>query len=137
MCSSGTTSFAQMIQRSTCSRSEGKRRVWRIERTAHDLMRTNSSWCLSVGVFASQWNWLSCIDCVTADKGSKMNSEVYSAMLSAHIQSDAPNTLQMNSISEAYLESSPRFFKAKNLFCNGHVSHPSPISCISPPWRQY
>ncbi len=76
--------------------SDGKRRVWRRKGTAHDPKHTTSSvkhgggsvmaWaCMA----ASGTGSLVFIDDVTADKSSRMNSEVFRAILSAHIQPNA------------------------------------------------
>ena len=76
--------------------NDGKRRVWRREGTAHDPKHTTSSvkhgggsvmaWaCMAANGTGS----LVFIDDVTADKSSRMNSEVFRAILSAHIQPNA------------------------------------------------
>uniref|UniRef100_A0A8C5LNK9 Transposase n=1 Tax=Leptobrachium leishanense TaxID=445787 RepID=A0A8C5LNK9_9ANUR len=76
--------------------SDGKRRVWRRKGTAHDPKHTTSSvkhgggsvmaWaCMAANGTGS----LVFIDDVTADKSSRMNSEVFRAILSAHIQPNA------------------------------------------------
>uniref|UniRef100_A0A8C5QBF4 Transposase n=1 Tax=Leptobrachium leishanense TaxID=445787 RepID=A0A8C5QBF4_9ANUR len=76
--------------------SDGKRRVWRKKGTAHDPKHTTSSvkhgggsviaWaCMAANGTGS----LVFIDDVTADKRSRMNSEVFRAILSAHIQPNA------------------------------------------------
>ena len=76
--------------------NDGKRRVWRRKGTAHDPKHTTSSvkhgggsvmaWaCMAANGTGS----LVFIDDVTADKSSRMNSEVFWAILSAHIQPNA------------------------------------------------
>ena len=56
------------------------------------------------------------IDDVTADKSSRMNSEVFRAMLSAHIQANVSELIgrhfavQMDNDPEAYCESNQRVF---------------------------
>uniref|UniRef100_A0A8C5MV28 Transposase Tc1-like domain-containing protein n=1 Tax=Leptobrachium leishanense TaxID=445787 RepID=A0A8C5MV28_9ANUR len=73
-----------------------KRRVWRRKGTAHDPKHTTSSvkhgggsvmaWaCMAANGTGS----LVVIDDVTADKSRRMNSEVFRAILSAHIQPNA------------------------------------------------
>ena len=73
--------------------NDGKRRIWRRKGTAHDPKHTTSSvkdgggsvmaWaCMAANGTGS----LVFIDDVTADKSSRMNSEVFQAILSAHIQ---------------------------------------------------
>ncbi len=79
--------------------SDEKRRVWRRKGTAHDPKHTSSSvkhgggsvmaWaCMA----ASGTGSLVFIDDVTADKSSRINSEVFRAIISVHIQ---PNTSEL------------------------------------------
>uniref|UniRef100_A0A8C5MJ28 Transposase n=1 Tax=Leptobrachium leishanense TaxID=445787 RepID=A0A8C5MJ28_9ANUR len=75
--------------------SDGKSRVWRRKGTAHDPMHTTSSVkhgggsvMASACMAANGTGSLVFID-VTADKSSRMNSEVFRAILSAHIQPNA------------------------------------------------
>ena len=59
------------------------------------------------------------IDDVTADKSSRMNSEVFRAILSAHIQPNASEligrrfTVQMDNDPEQTAKATKEFFKAK------------------------
>ena len=97
--------------------NDGKRRVWRRKGTAHDPKHTTSSvkhgggsvmvWaCMAANGTGS----LVFIDDVTADKSSRMNSEVFRAILSAHIQPNASEWTMNRSI----LQKQPKsFFKAK------------------------
>ncbi len=64
------------------------------------------------------------IDDVTADKSSRMNSEVFRAILSAHIQPNASEligrrfTVQMdNDRPKAYCKSNQRVFEGKEVDC--------------------
>ena len=79
--------------------SDGKRRAWRRKGTAHDPKHTTSSvkhgggsvmaWaCMAANGTGS----LVFIDDVTANKSNRMNSEVFRAISSAHIQ---PNALEL------------------------------------------
>ncbi len=71
--------------------SDGKRRVWRRKGTAHDPKHTTSS-VKHGGGSVMAWAYMAAsgtgslvfIDDVTADKSSRMNSEVFRAILSAH-----------------------------------------------------
>ncbi len=106
--------------------SDGKRRVWRRKGTAHDPKHTTSSvkhgggsvmaWaCMA----ASGTGSLVFIDDVTADKSSRMNSEVFRAILSAHIQPNASEligrrfTLQMDSDPKHTAKATKEFLKGK------------------------
>ncbi len=110
--------------------SDGKRRVWRRKGTAHDPKHTTSSvkhgggsvmaWaCMA----ASGTGSLVFIDDVTADKSSRMNSEVFRAILSAHIQPNAFRThwTALHSADgqwpKAYCKSNQRVFEGKEVDC--------------------
>ncbi len=109
--------------------SDGKRRVWRRKGTAHDPKHTTSSvkhgggsvmaWaCMA----ASGTGSLVFIDDVTADKSSRMNSEVFRAILSAHIQPNASEligrrfTVQMDN-GPKHCKSNQRVFEGKEVDC--------------------
>ena len=76
--------------------SNGKRRVWRRKGTAHDPKHTTSS-VKHVGGSVMAWPCMAAngtgslvfIDDVAADRSSRMNSEVFWAILSAHIKPNA------------------------------------------------
>uniref|UniRef100_A0AAX7V033 Transposase Tc1-like domain-containing protein n=1 Tax=Astatotilapia calliptera TaxID=8154 RepID=A0AAX7V033_ASTCA len=76
--------------------SDGKTRVWRTKGTAHDPKHTTSS-VKHGGVSVMAWACMAAsrtgsfvfIDDVTVDKSSTMNSEVFQAIKSAHIQPNA------------------------------------------------
>ncbi len=106
--------------------SDGKRRVWRRKGTAHDPKHTTSSvkhgggsvmaWaCMA----ASGTGSLVFIDDVTADKSSRMNSEVFRAILSAHIQPNASEligrrfTVQMDNDPKRTAKATKEFLKGK------------------------
>ncbi len=106
--------------------SDGKRRVWRRKGTAHDPKHTTSSvkhgggsvtaWaCMA----ASGTGSLVFIDDVTADKSSRMNSEVFRAILSAHIQPNASEligrrfTVQMDNDTKHTAKATKEFLKGK------------------------
>ncbi len=110
--------------------SDGKRRVWRRKGTAHDPKHTISSvkhgggsvmaWaCMA----ASGTGSLVFIDDVTADKSSRMNSEVFRAILSAHIQPNASEligrrfTVQMDNDPKSNCKSNQRVFEGKEVDC--------------------
>ncbi len=110
--------------------SDGKRRVWRRKGTAHDPKHTTSSvkhgggsvmaWaCMA----ASGTGYLVFIDDVTADKSSRMNSEVFRAILSAHIQPNASELIgrALHSADgqwpKAYCKSNQRVFEGKEVDC--------------------
>ncbi len=102
--------------------SDGKRRVWRRKGTAHDPKHTTSSvkhgggsvmaWaCMA----ASGTGSLVFIDDVTADKSSRMNSEVFRAILSAHIQPNASELIDGASqcrwtMTQSILQKQPKSF---------------------------
>ncbi len=106
--------------------SDGKRRVWRRKGTAHDPKHTTSSvkhgggsvmaWaCMA----ASGTGSLVFIDDVTADKSSRMNSEVFRVILSAHIQPNASEligrrfTVQMENDPKHTAKATKEFLKGK------------------------
>ncbi len=106
--------------------SDGKRRVWRRKGTAHDPKHTTSSvkhgggsvmaWaCMA----ASGTGSLVFIDDVTADKSSRMNSEVFRAISSAHIQPNASEligwrfTVQMDNDPKHTAKATKEFLKGK------------------------
>uniref|UniRef100_A0A8C5Q2J1 Transposase Tc1-like domain-containing protein n=1 Tax=Leptobrachium leishanense TaxID=445787 RepID=A0A8C5Q2J1_9ANUR len=76
--------------------SDGKRKVWRRKGTAHDPKHTTSS-VKHGGGSVMAWACMAAngtgshvfIDDVTGDKSSRMNSEVFRPILSAHIQPNA------------------------------------------------
>uniref|UniRef100_A0A8C5N2V1 Transposase n=1 Tax=Leptobrachium leishanense TaxID=445787 RepID=A0A8C5N2V1_9ANUR len=106
--------------------SDGKRRVWRRKGTAHDPKHTTSSvkhgggsvmaWACKA---ANGTGSLIFIDDVTADKSSRMNSEVFRAILSAHIQPNAAEligrrfTLQMDNDSKHTAKATKEFLKGQ------------------------
>ena len=100
--------------------------VWRGKGTAHDPKHTTSSvkhgggsviaWaCMAANGTGS----LVFIDDVTADKSSRMNSEVFWAILSAHIQPNASEligqhfTVQLDNDLKRTVKATKEFFKAK------------------------
>lgn len=111
--------------------SDGKRRVWRRKGTAHDPKHTTSSvkhgggsvmaWaCMAANGTGS----LVYIDDVTADKSSRMNSEVFWATFSAHIQPNA-STLIRRTMTQNILQNQPKSFlrERSGMLCNGQVNH--------------
>ncbi len=114
-----------------------KRRVWRRKGTAHDPKHTTSSvkhgggsvmaWaCMP----ASGTGSLVFIDDVTADKSSRMNSEVFRAILSAHVQPNASEligrrfTVQMDNDPKHTAKATKEFWRERSgLLCNGQVNH--------------
>uniref|UniRef100_A0A8C5R1Q5 Transposase n=1 Tax=Leptobrachium leishanense TaxID=445787 RepID=A0A8C5R1Q5_9ANUR len=106
--------------------SDGKRRVWRRKGTAHDPKHTTSSvkhgggsvmvWaCMAANGTGS----LVFIDDVTADKSRRLNSEVFRAILSAHIQPNAAEligrrfTVQMDNDSKHTAKATKVFLKGQ------------------------
>uniref|UniRef100_A0A8C5Q1T4 Transposase n=1 Tax=Leptobrachium leishanense TaxID=445787 RepID=A0A8C5Q1T4_9ANUR len=104
--------------------SDGKRRVWRRKGTAHDPKHTTSSvkhgggsvmaWaCMAANGTGS----LVFID--VTDKSSRMNSEVFQAILSAHIQPNAAEligrrfTVQMDNDSKHTAKATKEFLKGQ------------------------
>ena len=118
--------------------NDGKRRVWRRKTahdpkhttssvkhgggrkgTAHDPKHTTSSVKHGGGSVMAWAGSLVFIDDVTADKSSRMNSEVFRAILSAHIQPNASEligrrfTVQMDNDPKQTAKATKYFFKAK------------------------
>lgn len=77
--------------------SDWKRRVWRRKGTAHNPKHTTSSVKYDGDCSVMEWECMAAhgtgslvfIGDVTADKSSRMNSEVFKATLCAHIQPNA------------------------------------------------
>ena len=117
--------------------SDGKRRVWRRKGTAHDPKHTTSSvkhgggsvmaWaCMAANGTGS----LVFIDYVTADKSSRMNSEVFRAISSAHIKPDASEfigrhfTVHMDNDPKHTAKATKEFLRQRSgMLCNGQVNH--------------
>ena len=131
--------------------NDGKRRVWRRKGTAHDPKHTTSSvkhgggsvmaWaCMAANGTGS----LEFIDDVTADKSSRMNSEVFWAILSAHIQPNASELIRRRFTVQ--LDNDPKHTaKARQrsgMLCNGQVNHLTWIglsmhfTCWRQNWRE-
>ncbi len=123
--------------------SDGKRRVWRRKGTAHDPKHTTSSvkhgggsvmaWaCMA----ASGTGSLVFIDDVTADKSSRMNSEVFRAILSAHIQPNASEligrrfTVQMDNDPKHTAKATKEFLKGKKWTVMQWPSQPPDLNPI-------
>ena len=116
-----------MRQQINLYQNDGKRRVWRRKGTAHDPKHTTSSVKYGGGsvmvwacMAANGTDSLVFIDGVTADKRSRMNSEVFWPMLSAHIiQPNASEligrrfTVQMDNDLKHTAKATKEFFKAK------------------------
>ncbi len=117
--------------------SDGKRRVWRRKGTAHDPKHTTSSvkhgggsvmaWaCMA----ASGTGSLVFIDAVTADKSSRMNSEVFSGnyllIFSQMLQNSLDGASQCRwTMTQSILQKQPKSFwrERSGLLCNGQVNH--------------
>jgi hypothetical protein len=117
--------------------NDGKRRAWRREGTAHDSKHTTSSvkhgecsvmaWaCMAANGTGSP----EFIDNLTADKSSRMNSEVFRAILSAQIRPNASKPLDGASqcrwtMTQSILNKQPNTFlrQRSGMFCNGQVNH--------------
>ena len=117
--------------------SDGKRRVWRRKGTAHDPKHTTSSvkhgdgsvmaWaCMA----ASGTGSLVFIDDITADKSNRMNSEVFRAILSAHIgqmlQNSSDGASQCRwTMTRSILLKQPKsvLSQISGMLCNGQVNH--------------
>ena len=115
----------------------GRFRIWRRKERTHDPQQTASvvkhgggsvmAWaCMA----ASGTESLVFIDDVTADRSSRVNSEVYRAILSAQIQSYAAKligrffTVQMDNDPKHTAKQPKRFLMQSNrTFLNGRLSH--------------
>ncbi len=121
--SSRTTSYGQMRPRSTCTRvmgreeyGEGKELLMILSIPPHQWSMVVVAWaCMA----ASGTGSLVFIDDVTADKSSRMNSEVFRAILSAHIQPNASEligrrfTVQMDNDPKHTAKATKEFLKGK------------------------
>ncbi len=132
--SSRTTSYGQMRPRSTCTRvmgreeyGEGKELLMILSIPPHQWSMVVVAWaCMA----ASGTGSLVFIDDVTTDKSSRMNSECFRAILSAHIQPNLQNSLDGASqcrwtMTQSILQKQPKsFLKGKKwTVCNGQVNH--------------
>ncbi len=133
--------------------SDRKRRVWRRKGTAHDPKHTTSlvkHGGGSVGMYGCQWNWFSCIYwwCDYWQK-QQDESEVFRAILSAHIQPNASEligrrfTVQMDNDPKHTAKQPKSFWRERSgLLCNGQVNHLTWIrlsmhfTCWRQNWRE-
>ncbi len=116
-----------MRPRSTCTRvmgreeyGEGKELLMILSIPPHQWSMVVVAWaCMA----ASGTGSLVFIDDVTTDKSSRMNSEVFRAILSAHFQPNASEligrrfTVQMDNDPKAYCKSNQRVFEGKEVDC--------------------